>query len=96
MDLGVHVIRRETFPTAVELSRELLRGLGHTERDIRFAIEAFVAHDEKRLVDDYRHFTDQAKLQEYARSDAANLAKLFDEDAEEQARLAAEQSSSKA
>lgn len=95
MDLGVHVIRRETFPAAVDLSRELLRGLGHSERDIRFAINAFVAHDEKRLVDDYRHFTDVEKLQERARSDAANLAKLFDEDAEEQARQASVKSPAK-
>jgi glutathione-regulated potassium-efflux system protein KefB len=90
MDLGVTVIRRETFLSSLDLSRELLRGLGYSERDVRFAIDTFKDHDERRLVDDYRHYTDEEKLRDRARSDAANLEKLFDEDASEQARAAAE------
>jgi glutathione-regulated potassium-efflux system protein KefB len=89
MDLGVTVIRRETFLASLDLTRELLRGLGYSERDVRFAIDTFRDHDERRLVDDYRHFTDVEKLQDRARSDAANLEKLFDEDAQEQAKRAA-------
>ena len=89
MDLGVTVIRREAFLSAIDLTHAVLRGLGHSERDVRFAIETFKEHDERRLVDDYRHFTDIEKLQDRARSDAANLEKLFDEDAREQASLAA-------
>jgi voltage-gated potassium channel Kch len=86
MDLGVSVIRRETFLSALDLTREVLRGLGLTERDVKFAVETFAKHDERRLVDDYKHFTDREKLQDRARTDADNLAKLFDEDAREQAR----------
>jgi len=88
MDLGVTVIRREAFLSAIDLTREVLRGLGYSERDVRFAIDTFAEHDERRLVDDYRHFTDVEKLQERARSDTANLEKLFDEDAQEQAKRA--------
>ncbi|MCB1511141.1 MAG: monovalent cation:proton antiporter-2 (CPA2) family protein [Hyphomicrobiaceae bacterium] len=89
MDLGVEVIHRETFASALELTRDLLRGFGQPERDVRFAIETFRAQDEKRLVDDYAHYTDEEKLRDLARSDAENLAKLFDEDAMTQAKIAA-------
>lgn len=80
MDLGVHVIRRETFLSALDLTQELLRGLGLPEREVRFAVETFRVHDERRLVDDYRHYDDVQRLQERARSDAEKLAKLFRED----------------
>lgn len=81
MDLGVTVIRRETFLASLALARELLRGLGYTEREVRFAVNTFARHDERRLIDDYKHYSDVEKLRELARTDAENLAKLFDEDA---------------
>lgn len=84
MDAGVEVIRRETYLSALDMTREVLRGLGHTDREIKFLIETFQAHDQRRLIDAYRHYTDIEKMQELARSDAANLAKLFDEDQREQ------------
>lgn len=87
MDLGIDNIRRETFPAAVELTEELLQGLGYSDRDVRFAISTFETHDVRRLINDYRHYTDMEKLREQARSDADTLAKLFDEDAEEQAKV---------
>jgi glutathione-regulated potassium-efflux system protein KefB len=88
MDLGISVIRRETFLAALDLTRELLRGLGLSERDVQFAVETFARHDRRRLREDYKHYTDRQKMVELARSDAANLEKLFDEDAAEQAKIA--------
>ena len=44
----------------------------------------FRQHDERRLVDDYKVYSDTEKHQERARSDAANLEQLFDEDAASQ------------
>ena len=87
MDLGIKAIRRETYLASIDLTRELLRGLGFSERDVKFTIETFRTHDERRLMDDYEHYTDAQKIMEKARGDAENLAKLFDEDAREQARL---------
>jgi glutathione-regulated potassium-efflux system protein KefB len=87
MDLGVTIIRRETFHSALDLTREVLRGLGMPERDVRFAVDTFAKHDGRRLVDDYTHYTDFEKMGEKARRDTDNLAKLFDEDAREQAKL---------
>jgi glutathione-regulated potassium-efflux system protein KefB len=87
MDLGVSIIRRETFLSALDLTREVLRGLGIPERDVQFAVETFARHDRRRLRENYRHYTDQQKMEELARSDSATLAQLFDEDAAEQARI---------
>ncbi len=80
MDLGVHVIRRETFLSALDLTQELLRGIGLPEREVKFAIETFRTHDERRLADDFRHYADEKRLQAKARSDAETLASLFRED----------------
>jgi glutathione-regulated potassium-efflux system protein KefB len=84
MDLGVTVVHRETFVSALELTGDVLRGLGQSERDVRHALNTFRQHDERRLFADYQVYSDTEKLQERARSDAANLEQLFDEDAAEQ------------
>lgn len=94
MDLGVINIHRETFAASLDITRDLLRELGLTNRDIQYAVDTFAEHDNRRLSADYEHFTDLEKVRVHARTDAENLAKLFDEDAEEQARLAQSEASS--
>jgi glutathione-regulated potassium-efflux system protein KefB len=86
MDLGVKVIRRETFLSSLDLTRELLRGLGLSERDVRFAVDTFMAADRRRLYEDYKHYTDIEKMQELAKSHTQELEELFARDAEEQAK----------
>ena len=81
MDLGVTVIRRETFLSALDLTRVVLRGLGHSEKDARAAVDTFKAFDEKRLTEDYKHYTDVEKMQERARANSEELERLFGEDA---------------
>lgn len=80
MDIGVKVIRRETFTSALELSRDLLRGLGLSEREVRFTVDTFARHDRQLLKENYKFYTDQQKMMELARSDAETLAQLFVED----------------
>ena len=80
---GLH---RETFVSALELSGDVLRGLGQTERDVRQALTMFRRLDEERLFDDYKVYSDTEKLQERARSSAVNLEQLCDEDAAAQLR----------
>lgn len=87
MDLGIKIIRRETFLSSLDLTRELLRGLGYSERDVRFAVETFRAQDERRLVEDHGHHTDLDTLQAKARSYARELEDMFEKDAAEQAKL---------
>lgn len=86
MDLGVQHIRRETFMSAVDLTREVLTGLGASSREAARATEMFVTHDRKRLFDDYKHFTDEEKLRANARQAFEELEELFRQDAEQLAK----------
>ena len=89
LDQGVKVVRRETFLSALDITRSLLRGLGLKEREIERTITTFQTHDERRLIEDYQHYTDMEKMQALARSDAATLERLFAEDTEEERKMAA-------
>lgn len=84
LDLGVKAIQRETFLSSLDLTRQLLNGLGYSERVASRAVATFKAHDERRLIEDYKLASDIDKLQEKARSDAVRLEKLFEEDAAEE------------
>src|SRR5262245_50391935 len=88
MDLGIQVIRRETFLSSLDLTREVLRGLGLSERDVRFAVNTFMAADRKRLYEDYKHYTDLEKLQERAKSHTQELEGIFAQDTAAQAKAA--------
>lgn len=83
---GVTSIQRETFLSALESTREILVGLGYTERESQHVIQTFREHDERRLMEDYAHYSDLEKLQAKARSDVATLEQLFAEDAVEEVR----------
>ncbi len=87
LDLGVKNLQRETFLSSLDTTRQLLKGLGYSEREAEQTIRTFRSHDERRLSDDYKHYTDMQKLQAKARSDAATLEQLFSEDAAEEAKL---------
>lgn len=89
LDLGVTTIQRETFHSALETTRQVLRELSISEKEIERVISTFRSHDERRLNDDYNHYSDMEKLQARARSDAATLEKLFAEDEQEEAKVAA-------
>ncbi|MEZ5849194.1 MAG: monovalent cation:proton antiporter-2 (CPA2) family protein [Hyphomicrobiaceae bacterium] len=80
MDLGVTSTRRETFLSSVDITREVLRGLGTSEAEVRRITETFVTHDRKRLYDDYRHASDFEKLAAQMRKSAEELEELLRED----------------
>jgi glutathione-regulated potassium-efflux system protein KefB len=83
MDEGITTIRRETFLASVDLTREVLRGLGLPEREVRFTVDTFQTMDRRRLYEDYKHYTDLEKLQEGAKSYTQELEELFARDAAE-------------
>jgi glutathione-regulated potassium-efflux system protein KefB len=80
MDLGVEYIERETYHSALELTRDLLRGLGIPPQQVRYMVETFKEHDEKRLYDDYKHYTDVEKILLMAKKQSQELEELFAED----------------
>jgi glutathione-regulated potassium-efflux system protein KefB len=88
LDLGIKTLRRETFLSALDLTRQLLVGLGFSDRISERAVATFRTHDERRLIEDYKLASDMEKLQQKARSDTATLERLFQEDAEEEAKQA--------
>jgi monovalent cation:proton antiporter-2 (CPA2) family protein len=83
MDLGVTIIERETFLSALELTRQLLRGLGLSEAEVRRLTDTFKRQDEKRLYQDYQYYTDLEKVRANALSQAVELEELFMRDVEE-------------
>jgi glutathione-regulated potassium-efflux system protein KefB len=86
MDEGIQVMRRETFLASLDLTREVLRGLGMPEREVRHTVDTFQIMDRRRLYEDYKHYTDLEKLQERAKSHAQELEELFAKDAAEQSK----------
>ena len=58
MDEGIRIMRRETFLSSLDLTREVLRGLGLPEREVRYTVDTFQAMDRRRLYEDYKHYTD--------------------------------------
>jgi monovalent cation:proton antiporter-2 (CPA2) family protein len=83
MDLGIGIIERETFLSALELTRRLLRGLGLSEPEAKRLLATFKRQDEKRLYDDYKYYTDLEKVRANARTAAVELEELFARDVEE-------------
>jgi len=86
LDFGIKHVRRETFLSALDTTREVLRGLGYTDRETDRVISTFRTHDERRLLEDYAHYSDIERMQAKARTDAAMLEQLFAEDMAEQAK----------
>src|SRR4029078_7797722 len=61
MDVGVQAIRSETLLSSLDVTRARMRGLGSTERDVRFAVDTFKEQDRRHLYEDYKHYTDIEK-----------------------------------
>ncbi len=80
MDVGVEFIRRETFLSSLDITREVLRGLGDSERAVTRTIDTFREFDRRHLYGDYEHYTDQQKLQVLARERSEELKDLFEQD----------------
>ncbi len=87
-DLGIKNVQRETFLSSLETTRTLLATLGISEREAERTVRTFKSHDERRLSEDYKHYSDMERMQARARSDAATLQQLFEEDAAEEIGLA--------
>jgi glutathione-regulated potassium-efflux system protein KefB len=81
MDLGVQELERELFLSSLDLSRRLLRALGLAEAEARRTVNTFGTMDTRRLIDDYRYFTDTEKMRVNAMRQAEELEQLFEADA---------------
>ena len=84
MDLGVRVIKREAFLSALDLTREVFRGLGMSAKDAENTVRTFREHDERRLAEHHTHYTDEEKMRSLAKVGARELEEMFMPDAAEQ------------
>ena len=84
MDLGVRVLRRETFHSALDLTKEVLRGLGLNGKEAERIVKTFQEHDERRLAEHHTHYTDEEKMRSLAKGAAKELEEMFTRDAAEQ------------
>lgn len=80
MDAGISTVRRETFLSALDLTRLLLIGLGTSPAVAMRQVETFKEHDRKRLYADYAHYTDMEKLAAKAKEASRELEDLFASD----------------
>ncbi|MEO6922029.1 MAG: glutathione-regulated potassium-efflux system protein KefC [Collimonas sp.] len=80
MDLGVNVIERETFESALLLGREALRKLGFGAYRARQAAMKFRAHNLQTLHDMYPHQKDQQQIVSIAKQAREELEEMFAHD----------------
>jgi len=81
MDVGVDRQIRETFLSSVELARDVLMAVGHSEAEANEAVRRFRQHDEALLKHQHTIHTDEAQLIASVRQGAEELERLFQEDA---------------
>jgi glutathione-regulated potassium-efflux system ancillary protein KefC/glutathione-regulated potassium-efflux system protein KefB len=81
MDLGVKVIRRETFASSLEIAEQTLRALGLPAGQASRLVSTFRAHDVKQLHDNHTSHGDEERMRYLAMESARELESIFAEDA---------------
>lgn len=82
-EIGVTLVRRETFSSALEMGELALRELGFGAHQAHRAAQKFRGYDEKMLTDSYRFRDDQKKAIDYAIKARQELERLMRADQEE-------------
>jgi Kef-type K+ transport system membrane component KefB/voltage-gated potassium channel Kch len=83
MNLGVKVIQRETFNSALELGASALKILGFHNYQAHRAALTFKHHDEKTLVDLHKHWGDEEAFLTQTRLKNQDLIELLRSDEED-------------
>lgn len=79
IDLGALAVR-ETFHSSLEMSKQVLTGLGLSETQANSRIKRFRQHDEQVLAAQHKVYDDAAAVMQTAREARADLERLFDAD----------------
>ncbi|MDB5840914.1 MAG: glutathione-regulated potassium-efflux system protein KefC [Herminiimonas sp.] len=82
MDLGVTIVERETFESALQLGRKALQELGFGAYQARQAAMKFRAHNIKTLYAVYPYYKDQQQYVSMAKQARDELEAMFARDAE--------------
>lgn len=80
MDLGVHLVHRETYLTSLEMAREVLVGVGFDDGHAGQCVERFREYDERLILRQHAIYQNEAALVESAKQSMKELEGLFDSD----------------
>lgn len=80
MDLGIKIIRRETFASALEMAGLVLEGLGLPRHKARQAVDTFREHDTRHLHAHQDMHTDEEKMIALSKNARKELEELFEFD----------------
>lgn len=77
MELGVDAVVRETFAASMEMSLEVLKGVGYPSSNALDAVRTFRDFDNQLFIDSYDHRNDEATLLANEKAAMAELQSLF-------------------
>ena len=82
MDIGVDYLIRETYVSSLELTQQVLRGLGLTEWEAQDAVATFRRHDEQFLARQHAVYHDETQLIQSSKEAVQELESLLQSDTE--------------
>ncbi|AXX17017.1 monovalent cation:proton antiporter-2 (CPA2) family protein [Leptospira borgpetersenii] len=83
MELGIQIIRRDTFASALELAGETLRKLGFMDSEVEKKIKKFRAHDELTLKGQFQIRNDEKEFIKFSKNSMHQLEVAFEADRQE-------------
>ncbi|RHX82411.1 monovalent cation:proton antiporter-2 (CPA2) family protein [Leptospira yasudae] len=83
MELGIKIIRRDTFASALELAGETLSKLGFLDSEVEQKIRKFRAHDELTLKGQFQIRDDEKEFIKFSKNSMRQLEAAFEADRQE-------------
>jgi len=77
MEIGVDTVVRETFAASMEMSLEVLKGVGYPSSNALDAVRTFRDFDNQLFIDSYEHRNDEETLVANEKAAMAELRSLF-------------------
>ena len=83
MDIGVNFIKRETFDSSLNFSRDLLLEMGMDVEKVNFIISKFAKHDQMTVTEQHKVRNDEKEFMSIYNQAQAQLADVLNRDAAE-------------
>ncbi|MBM9576729.1 cation:proton antiporter [Leptospira sp. 201903070] len=80
LELGVKIIRRDTFASALELAGETLKNLGFMDSEVEQKVKKFRAHDELTLKGQYQVRHNEKEFIQFSKNSIRQLEAAFEAD----------------
>lgn len=80
MEIGADTVVRETFAASMEMSLEVLKGVGYPSSNALDAVRTFRDFDNQLFIDSYEHRNDEETLVANEKAAMAELRSLFDKE----------------